>query len=78
MLLDNTPYQVFISVTYQVGDICLYRRFSFVRDEILTEISFRVFCARECISSEEISQKATTLNRKVAGSYVILRKYFVT
>jgi hypothetical protein len=47
MLLDNTAFQVFISVTYRVGDICLYRRFSFVRDEILAEISLYVCFALE-------------------------------
>jgi len=50
MLLDNTSYQVFISVTYQVGDICLYRRLLFVRDEILTDISFHFCFALESVS----------------------------
>jgi hypothetical protein len=60
----------------KIGDICLYRRFLFVRDEILTEIAF--FCARKCISHKAIYQRATTLNRNVAGSCVIVRKCFVT
>jgi hypothetical protein len=51
-------------MTYQVGDTCLYWRFSFVHDEILTGISFHVRLAQENISDEEISQKATALKEK--------------
>jgi hypothetical protein len=75
MLLDNTPYKVFIYyanlkfsgvfpqyILWRQSGVLwidlvddlrsrwyLYRRFSFVRDEILTEISFHVHFAQESI-----------------------------